>query len=242
MVPKLKTPHAHVNPYYDIWAWTNQKLEWAGPDAGTKDITISHALLPVLYHHFGCIVPSYEALCLINQLAAKGRTVLDLGSGNGYWTYMLRRFDSKKPLQVVPVDNGLSEWRTVWIGDTVNSDGVEWLQQHDHGKDVVLLLVYPQVGADFTGKVLRAYSESSTYFVTRTSADPLTKWVIPSSLRARRMQTASLLSPRKRLPNGWRERCQTSKRSCRFLFPALRAKTRHCSLFENPPSHDIALC
>lgn len=156
VVPKLK--RSHVNPYIDIWAWANQNLEWAGPDAGTKDVRISHAMLPVLYHHFGCVCPSYEALCLIQQLA-KGRQVLDLGSGNGYWTYMLRRFDAKKPVAVVPLDSGASEWRTVWVGDTVTADGVQWLQEHEGGKEQLLLLVYPQVGADFTGNVLRAYSE-----------------------------------------------------------------------------------
>lgn len=159
-VPKLKKPH--TNPYYDLWAWTNQSLEWGGPEASTSNIRISHALLPILYHHFGCVVPSYEALCLITQLAGS-RTILDLGSGNGYWSYMLRRFtspsssSSSKKASVTAVDNGLSEWRTLWIPDTVTSDGVEYLSKNRDGKDMLLLLVYPQVGADFTGKVLRAY-------------------------------------------------------------------------------------
>ncbi|GAB7342368.1 hypothetical protein MBLNU457_g0586t1 [Dothideomycetes sp. NU457] len=154
-VPKLKK--AHVNPYYDVWRWSCENLEWAGPEAGTKNVRISHALLPVLYHHFGCIVPSYESLEIIKQVS-KGRTIIDLGSGNGYWTYMLRRMgDEKRPVKVVPVDSGSSEWRTMWIGDTIMADGIKYLQQHQDGRDQVLLLVYPQVGADFTGKVLRAY-------------------------------------------------------------------------------------
>lgn len=156
-IPKLKKPH--LNPYYDVWRWSCQNLGWAGPEAGTKDIQISHATLPVLYHHFGCIVPSYESLEIIKQVA-HGRTIIDLGSGNGYWTYMLRRMgDLKKPVLVTPVDSGLSEWRTTWIGDTVVSDGVKYLQQHEGAKEQVLLLVYPQVGLDFTENVLRAYSE-----------------------------------------------------------------------------------
>jgi len=88
---------------------------------------------------------------------------------------MLRRLgDEKKPVKVVPVDSGLSEWRTVWIGDTVVSDGVKYLQQHQDGKDQVLLLVYPQVGADFTGKVLRAYSKCTviSWIVDLTNAIP----------------------------------------------------------------------
>jgi len=155
VVPRLKKP-THINPYFDVWAWSNIALEWGGPEAGTSNIKISHGILPVLYHHFGCIVPSYESMCIIQQVA-KGRTIIDLGSGNGYWTYMLRRFDRNKPMKVIPVDIGLSEWRTVWVGDTVVADGIKYLGQNGGGKDQVLLLVYPQVGADFTGNILRAY-------------------------------------------------------------------------------------
>jgi len=172
-VPKLKK--AHVNPYYDVWRWACENLEWAGPEAGTKNIRISHALLPVLYHHFGCIVPSYESLEIIKQIS-KGRTIIDLGSGNGYWTYMLRRMgDEKKPVNVVPVDSGLSEWRTMWIGDTIMADGIKYLQQHQDGRDQVLLLVYPQVGADFTGKVLRAYSKCKPWCVIAHETDGITE-------------------------------------------------------------------
>ena len=80
--------------------------------------------------------------------------MLEIGSGGGYWTYLLRRLG----LAVTAVDNELSEWRTRWIGDTVVADGVTYLRQHDRGRDAVLLLVYPQVSGDFTGKVLRAYA------------------------------------------------------------------------------------
>lgn len=149
----------HVNPYFDVWAWSNQSLHWAGPEPGTVRVRQSHAVLPVLYHHFGCVCPSYEALILIAQLA-KGRSVIDMGSGNGYWSYMLRRIESgKKVLEVVPVDSGMSEWRTVWIGDTTHMDGVQWLRKNDGGKDSVLLLVYPNTGEDFTSKMIKAYRE-----------------------------------------------------------------------------------
>ena len=148
----------HVNPYFDVWAWSNQNLEWGGPEERTVDVKISHAILPILYHHFGCVCPSYEALSLIQQVC-RGRTILDVGSGNGYWTFMLRRFgDSpKKTLRVVPIDNGVSEWRTLWIGDTVDADGVKWLQQHNGGSDAVLLLIYPTVGHNFTSEMIKAY-------------------------------------------------------------------------------------
>lgn len=130
-----------------------------GPEANTIKIHMSHPTLPVLYHHFGCVCPSFESLEII-RLIAKGRPIVDVGSGNGYWTYMLRRMkDGRKNLEVVPIDNGISEWRTMWVGDTVEVDGVKWLQQYADGKNHVLLLVYPQVGLEFTSKTIKAYSK-----------------------------------------------------------------------------------
>jgi hypothetical protein len=158
VVNKSKT---HVNPYFDVLAWSNLNLEWMGPEEKTVKIKYSHATLPVLYHHFGCVCPSYESLSYIHQVA-RGREVVDVGSGNGYWTYCLRKFETnpKKQLQVTAIDNGLSEWRTMWIGDTIEADGHKWLQQHQGGKDAVLLLVYPMVGNEFTSKMIKAYSKS----------------------------------------------------------------------------------
>ena len=74
---------------------------------------------------------------------------------------MLRRIETnpKKRLAVTAIDNGLSEWRTMWISDTIEADGTKWLQQHDGVKDAVLLLVYPMVGNEFTSKMIKAYSE-----------------------------------------------------------------------------------
>ena len=93
-------------------------------------------------------------------MLAKGRGVVDVGSGNGYWTYMLRRMkDGKKNLEVVPVDNGLSDWRTLWVAGTVEMDGAEWLRKNEGGKGHVLLMVYPQVSHDFTAKTIKAYRE-----------------------------------------------------------------------------------
>jgi hypothetical protein len=105
------------------------------------------------------VCPSFEALEVVRVLA-KGRGIVDVGSGNGYWTYMLRRMkDGKKNLEVVPVDNGLSDWRTLWVPDTVEMDGAEWLKRREGGKGHVLLLVYPQVSGDFTAKTIKAYRE-----------------------------------------------------------------------------------
>ncbi|KAL8717966.1 MAG: hypothetical protein Q9181_008254 [Wetmoreana brouardii] len=103
-------------------------------------------------HHFGCVVPSYESLVVIKQVA-NGRRLLDLGSGNGYWTYMLRRFG----VQVDAVDNLQSRYRTLWINDTIVEEGEKYLRAHQGAKDAVLLLVYPIVGTEFTKRVMNAY-------------------------------------------------------------------------------------
>ncbi|KAF2722943.1 hypothetical protein K431DRAFT_283449 [Polychaeton citri CBS 116435] len=164
-----------VNPYFDVWAWANQKLEWGGPEATTHRIKISHALLPVLYHHFGCVCPSYDALQIIRQLS-NGRRVLDVGSGNGYWTYMLRRMEKfkKKEIEVLAIDNGISEWRTMWIGDTVEADAIKWLEKNGGGIDEALLMVYPQVGGEFTSKVIKAYKGSTIFAASTQNANGFT--------------------------------------------------------------------
>lgn len=80
--------------------------------------------------------------------------MLELGSGNGYWTYMLRRIG----VAVDAVDNLQSEYRTLWIGDTVVQDGDRYLKDNRGARDALLLLVYPIVSFDFTARVLGAYA------------------------------------------------------------------------------------
>lgn len=119
-------------------------------------------MLPVLMHHFGCVVPSYEGLEVIKK-AASGRPVVEIGSGNGYWAYMLRRMG----LKVDAVDNLQSEYRTLWISDTIVREGEKYLQSEKGSEDAVLLLVYPIVGLDFTTKILKCY-EGRTITVAGT--------------------------------------------------------------------------
>lgn len=152
VVSKRKAPHQ--NPYIDFWAWSCQSLEYAGPDQYTVNLKMSHHVLPIFMHHFGCACPSYESLEIMKKLAT-GKTILDIGSGNGYWTLMLRR----QGCNVVAVDSGQSTWRTCWIDDTVNTDGIQFIKKRgDNGaKDDVLLMVYPIVSGDFTRKVIDTY-------------------------------------------------------------------------------------
>lgn len=131
-------------------------------------------------------MPSYSALWLIAQLAQpdkpkepknekpkpdskpkrKSKTILDIGSGSGYWTYALRNLSlpsSMHPLHITPIDSLQSAYRTLWIPDTVVSDGPTYLENNNGGKDAeggedaILLLVYPPTGNRFTEKVIEAY-------------------------------------------------------------------------------------
>jgi hypothetical protein len=113
-------------------------------------------------------VPSYAALHVIAKLCQPSKPskepvlpLLDVGSGNGYWTYMLRNLPPYSPemktLDVRPIDNGLSEYRVTWVNDTIKMDAKEYLRRNDGGKGSVLLLVYPQATGDFTGPVLKMF-------------------------------------------------------------------------------------
>jgi hypothetical protein len=168
LLPSKKVRN-HKNPYYAFWTYSCQELEWAGPIPSTTHTRISHHILPIFYHHFGCVVPSYAALHVITKLAQPNKPskepvlpILDIGSGNGYWTYMLRNFpitdiSGAKELDVRPIDNLLSEYRLTWVSDTIKSDGQAYIKEHDNGKGCVLLLVYPQATGNFTGPILKAF-------------------------------------------------------------------------------------
>lgn len=153
-IPKKKPAAKDVPPniYFDFWEWSCRNLEWCGPGPESEARPqMSHHVLPIFMHHFGCAVPSYEGLEVL-RLVAAGRTVVDVGSGNGYWTFMLRLHGLS---DVVPVDNAQSDWRASWVSDTVITDGTKWLAQPKNagGADMVLLMVYPVVGGGIAGGV-----------------------------------------------------------------------------------------
>jgi hypothetical protein len=84
-----------------------------------------------------------------------------MASGNGYWTYMLRRMN----IDIVAVDNMSSEYRTMWIADTIKSDGVEYLKRNGGGKGKVLLMVYMVTAGIFTKRVVQAYKGDTIVLV-----------------------------------------------------------------------------
>ena len=161
-IPKVKKDKPHINPYLDYWDWSCKELEYAGPEESVATVKTSHYVLPIFMHHFGCVAPSFEAIEVLKQVAGQ-RTVIDMGSGNGYWSFMLRRHG----LAVEAVDNGDAKYRTLWIGDTVFTDGEKYLKSEKGAKEKVLLLVYPVVGGEFTKRMLAAY-EGNTICVAGT--------------------------------------------------------------------------
>lgn len=161
-IPKKKPTAKDVppNPYFDFWEWSCRNLEWCGPCPEAEKRPQSHHVLPILMHHFGCAVPSYESLEVL-KVVAEGRGIVDMGSGNGYWAFMLRQHG----LAVTPVDNAQSEWRANWIADTTIVDGAKWLGRNAGGRELVLMMVYPVVGGGagggveggFTRDLMKAY-------------------------------------------------------------------------------------
>ncbi|KAI1742047.1 hypothetical protein F4680DRAFT_54342 [Xylaria scruposa] len=152
-----------TNPYLTFLSWAIRNLEWTGPNTSSaRGRPSSHHVLPVLMHHFGCVCPSHEALEIL-RILADGREIIDVGSGNGYWTRMLCDYhafhaqDTPKsksgPLPpVTPVDSAQSSWRTNWVSDTLIADGASYLRETRGGaRDAVLLLVYPIVGGGVAG-------------------------------------------------------------------------------------------
>ncbi|KAI1324594.1 hypothetical protein F5Y16DRAFT_380720 [Xylariaceae sp. FL0255] len=157
-LPRAKSRPAPSNPYLKFLSWASRNLEWAGPSAASaRGRPTSHPVLPILMHHFGCACPSHECLEIL-RLLANGREVIDVGSGNGYWTRMLRDYHAfhaskgKDLPTVTPVDSAQSAWRATWIPDTLISDGATYLRKTRSGAaDAVLLLVYPIVGGGIAG-------------------------------------------------------------------------------------------
>ncbi|KAI1423393.1 hypothetical protein F5Y12DRAFT_533588 [Xylaria sp. FL1777] len=174
-IPRTKPSRpAPPNPYLSFLAWASRNLEWAGPGpSSARGRPSSHHVLPILMHHFGCVCPSHESLEILRAVAA-GREIIDMGSGNGYWTRMLRDYHAfharsppasssqssskskpKPPATiplVTPVDSAQSSWRTIWVRDTLIADGATYIRETRSGaKDAVLLLVYPIVGGGVAG-------------------------------------------------------------------------------------------
>jgi hypothetical protein len=77
-------------------------------------------------------------------------------------------------LSVVAVDNMASEYRTMWIPETVKADGVEYLKKHAGGRGKVLLMVYMVTAGTFTKRVVQAYKGDTIVVVGTQNANRFT--------------------------------------------------------------------
>ena len=83
---------------------------------------------------------------------------------------MLRRMR----LEVTAVDNMASEYRTMWIPDTVRTDGVEYLKRNDGGKGKVLLMVYMITAGTLMKRIVQAYKGDTIVVVGTQNANRYT--------------------------------------------------------------------
>lgn len=83
---------------------------------------------------------------------------------------MLRRMK----LNVIAVDNMASEYRTMWISDTIKADGVEYLRKNGGGKGKILLMVYMVTAGTFTRRVVQAYKGDTIVVVGTQNANRYT--------------------------------------------------------------------
>lgn len=167
--PPLSKSKTHINPYLDLWTLACHQLGFLGPlgDTGYSDPTRSkqsHPLLPIFMHHFGCAIPTYEALQIINLICTPAsfnkKKLIDLGSGNGYWSFLLTRMN----VPVVSVDDVSSSWRTSWPIPTVKADAIQWLRETETA-DMVMMLVYPVTANQFTERAIQGFMGSTIVVV-----------------------------------------------------------------------------
>lgn len=95
-----------------------------------------------------------------------------MASGNGYWSYLLRRMG----VDVTAVDDMSSEYRTMWIDDTVKADGVEYLKRNQGGRGRLLLMVYMVTSAGFVKRTIQAYKGDVIVVVGTQNANRYTNF------------------------------------------------------------------
>lgn len=95
-----------------------------------------------------------------------------MASGNGYWTYMLRRMG----VQTIAVDNMDAKWRTIWISDTIKTNGVDYMRKNEGARACVLLMVYMVTRGDFTKQVLKSYKGDTIVIAGTQNANRFTSF------------------------------------------------------------------
>jgi hypothetical protein len=80
----------------------------------------------------------------------------------------------KDESEVTAVDNMDSEYRMMWISDTVRADGIEYLKKNAGGKGKLLLMVYVVTAGSFTRRVLESYRGDTIVVVVTQNANRYT--------------------------------------------------------------------
>jgi hypothetical protein len=79
-------------------------------------------------------------------------------------------------LNVTAVDNMASEYRTLWIPDTVKADGVQYLKKNGGGKGKILLMVYLVTAGSFAKQLIEAYKGDTIVIVGTQNANRYTSF------------------------------------------------------------------
>jgi hypothetical protein len=154
-----------LNPYFDIWKEFNQMYVNPGPMTSMRSgppVTTTSGL-NYLVGLFAWSVPSCGALHLIKAYA---NSVIDMGSGGGYWSLMLRQIG----VQVTAVDPLPEPLLYSWIDDTKKQDGFDYLSAVSGNKETpALLLNYPYGHNSDVYKWINEYKGTTIFYVGSVS-------------------------------------------------------------------------
>lgn len=148
VIKRKNTENKLLHDHWEPWARSVKfcgEEDWMAISRGKKDASRKRQQMIFRY---GYAIPNETSLDVIAQFGQ----VLEVGSGSGYWAYLLR----KKSVEVIALDNRVScdSMEHDWFPDTVKTDVTQYLQDHDGCPDRALFMCWPNYDGDL---VLKAY-------------------------------------------------------------------------------------
>lgn len=150
---------------------------YEGPDDDTAlelDMSLrassnSHGLpdLQQSIESYSWVIPSHEALSSCVRLAKTGK-IIEIGSGSGYWTSLLRGYGA----DVIAVDPHPASRHFIW--DTIRRKGEEYLTDQGGCPDRALFMCWPR--GSFGDKVLQAYNGDTLLWIGEAQDGWQTTW------------------------------------------------------------------